>query len=190
MGFFDEVLRLLVDLRIAFDVELAVNCLRLRHRTAFPPLLKNPLMQPWLPVGAGGEDSAREGEVLRVEFEDGEVGEAPLSGIEELVIEDASGLARLLPAEDPFPVWPQEGLRRLALDDAAQRFLPAVGAGERYDWSKMKSATASNIATTKIGTITRYRLMPVAFMAVSSLVRVSTPKVTRTATSTASGVMM
>ena len=38
-----------------------------------------------------------------------------------------------------------------------------------------------------MGTITRYRLMPVAFIAVNSLVRVSTPKVTSTATSTPKG---
>ena len=152
-------------------------------------MLKDPLLQEWLPVGIGGEDAAGNRKVLRVEFEDGEIGEAILFRIEELVIENASGLAWVLAAEDPFPVRAQEGLRRPALDHAAQRLLVPVGGG-KVRLIKKEQGNSKHCRTTTTGTITRYRLMPVAFMAVNSLVRVRTPKVTSTATSTPRGVML
>ena len=51
-------------------------------------------------------------------------------GIEELVVEDAAGLAGTRLAEDPLLLGVQIGLRRTALDDVAQRLLPAVGLGQ------------------------------------------------------------
>jgi hypothetical protein len=65
-----------------------------------------------------------------IELEDGEVGELVAVGIEELVVEDAAGLAGLRLAEDPILLGMQNGLRRAALDDVAQRLLPAVGLGQ------------------------------------------------------------
>ena len=125
-----EVLRLLADLRIAVDVELAKAADRFAIEAALPSMLKDPLLQLRLPVGAGGKDAAGKRKILRVEFEDGEIGEPVLIRIEELVIEDAAGLARLLAAEDPLLVRPQKGLRRSAFDDAAQRLLATVRAGK------------------------------------------------------------
>jgi hypothetical protein len=70
-GFLLEVLRLLRNFRICFDTELAETAYRFAIDPALPTMLKDPLLQLWLPVGAGGEDAAGKGEVLRVEFEDG-----------------------------------------------------------------------------------------------------------------------
>jgi hypothetical protein len=53
-----------------------------------------------------------------------------LVGIEELVVKDAGGFAGVRLAEDPLLLGMQEGLRRAALDDVAQRLLPAVGLGQ------------------------------------------------------------
>ncbi len=66
----------------------------------------------------------------RIELEDREIGELVVVGIEELVVEDAAGLAGTRLAEDPLLLGVQEGLRRAALDDVAQRLLPAVGLGQ------------------------------------------------------------
>ena len=67
-------------------------------------------------------DSAK----CRVEFEHGEVGEVLPVGIEELVVENAAGLAGLLLAEDPLLFRMQKRLRGPALDDVAQGLLAAV----------------------------------------------------------------
>ncbi len=83
-----------------------------------------------------------------------------------------------------------KGLRRLAFDDVAQRLLAAVGRGADTAWSKTNNAIARMEAMTSTGRTMRYRLMPVAFMAVSSLDRFITPKTTSTAISTLSGVMV
>ena len=52
----------------------------------------------------GGKDTAGKRKVLRVELEDGEIGEAVLVLIKELVIEDPAWLAGFLTSEDPFLV--------------------------------------------------------------------------------------
>ena len=90
-------------------------------------MLEDPFVELRLPVGVGGEDPPRDGEGLGIELEDGEVAEGVLCRIEELVVENAAGLAGLLQAEDPLLAGVLEGLRRLALDDVAEGFLTAVG---------------------------------------------------------------
>ena len=71
-------------------------------------------------MNAGGKDAAGKGEVLRVELEDSEVGEAVLVLIEELVIEDAAWFARFLACRRSIfgravgrfaPAWPLMTLR-------------------------------------------------------------------------------
>src|SRR5208283_4587530 len=51
-------------------------------------------------------------------------------GVEELVVKDARGLSGTVRTEDPLLLGVQIGLRRTALDDIAQGFLPAVGLGK------------------------------------------------------------
>src|SRR3984885_9133373 len=95
-----------------------------------PSVFEYPLIQVAVPVRRIREDAAGQGEVLRVEFEYGDVGESIVVGIEELVVVDTAGLSRLLLAEDPLLVRAQKGLRGLALDDTEQRLLAAVRAGK------------------------------------------------------------
>ena len=61
-----------------------------------------------------GEDAASEGKGGGIELEDGEVGELVAVGVEELVVEDAAGLAGLAGGwpRDPFVFGVEEGLRR------------------------------------------------------------------------------
>ena len=66
-----EILRLLADLRIAFDIELAETADRFAIEAALPSMFKDPLLQLRLPIRAGGEDAAGKREILRVEFEHG-----------------------------------------------------------------------------------------------------------------------
>ena len=80
---------------------------------ALPSVLKDPLLQLWLPMDAGGKDTAGKSEILRVEFEHGQVGEAVLVLVEKLVIKNPAWFARLLAAKDPLLIW------------AVRRFAPA-----------------------------------------------------------------
>ena len=83
-----------------------------------------------VPEDAGGEDAFGDGKGLGVELEEGEVGEVVGVGVEELVVEDVSGLAGLLLAEDPLLVGVEGGLGWAAFDFVAEGFLLAVGLGQ------------------------------------------------------------
>ena len=63
-------------------------------KIALPAILEDPCAGVGVPKDARGEDAPREREGGGVEFEDGEVGEFVAVRIEELVVEDAAGLAR------------------------------------------------------------------------------------------------
>ena len=126
-GFLLEILRLLADLRESAHVEGTIAADLGSIESSLPSMLEDPLVELRFPVGAGCEDSPRNGESVGIEFKDRDVSERILGGVEELVIKDASRLAGLLQSEDPFLSRMLKGLRRLALDDVAQGFLPAIG---------------------------------------------------------------
>ena len=85
-----------------------------------------------------------------------------------------------------MPVGMQVGLDRLALDLLANRVLLAIGV-RNVVVRERKQAAAQQRAAASTGTASRYRLTPLAFMAVISLCLVRMPKVIRTATSTLMG---
>ena len=98
---------------------------------ALPAILEGPMRGVLVPARGGGVDAAAEGEAGGVELEDGEVGEDVAVGVEELVVEDARGIAGAGGlAGDPLAVGAKEGLGGLALDGGAEGFLAAVGGGE------------------------------------------------------------
>ena len=95
-----------------------------------PPVLKAPRAGFRLPEDASGKDAAREREARGVELEDREIGEFAAIPIKELVLENASRFSGAGLPKYPFLLWMQEGLRRSALDDAAQCLLALVGLGQ------------------------------------------------------------
>src|SRR6185437_3314003 len=83
-----------------------------------------------VPVHASGKDALRKLERGRLKLEDGDVAEFVARRIEELVVEDASRLARIGFAKDPLLFGVQIGLRGPTFDGVAQRLLPSVGLGQ------------------------------------------------------------
>src|SRR5208283_5843038 len=80
---------------------------------ALPAVQEAPGIGFGIPYGAGGKDAPRESKGGRIKFEDREIGELVAPRIEELVVEDAVGLAGTRLAIDPVLLRVQDGLRRL-----------------------------------------------------------------------------
>ena len=82
-------------------------------------------------MGGGGEDAAGEVKGAGLELKDGEIGEDVAVGVEELVVEDAAGLAGAsVGAGDPLAIGAKKGLGGLAFDGGAEGLLAAIGLRE------------------------------------------------------------
>ena len=123
LDFFLEVAGVLVQFIEGCHLEGPIILDGSARQNAHPTLLEDPLVQPLVPMGVGGEDAARELEGVRVKLEDRDPAELVGVGIENLVVENVV----VLP-ENPLAVSLQVGLRRFTLDLVAQDFLFPVGA--------------------------------------------------------------
>src|ERR1035438_9210316 len=94
---------------------------------ALPSVEEDPGSGIGIPDGARSKDAPRERKGGGIELEKREIGELVAFRIEELVVEDAAGLAAARLSKDPILVGMQNGLRGAALDDVVQRLLPPVG---------------------------------------------------------------
>ena len=125
-----EIARVFMDFREGGLLEFAKIGGVAAFDVALPAILEAPGAGSGVPDGFGGKDAPREREGREIELEDREVGEFVAVGIEELVVEDASGFARPGLAEDPIVLGVQDGLGRFAFDDVAESLLFAIGLGQ------------------------------------------------------------
>ena len=82
---------------------------------ALPAVLEVPRGRFRIPNGLGCKDAARERKCGGVELKYGDIGKLVAVGIEEAVVEDASGFAGVWIAEDPVLLRVGDGLRGLPL---------------------------------------------------------------------------